>query len=228
MRTKQCENQPVPSSFASHFAPVALLLAFNTCRRSFRPSGQLSEPCTMAGFNVFAVEVDEEAHRLRMSALWLRGPAAPLPLAGRRVRERAVPARAADAGRTRGLFGGGLPRHRAPPDGRIRGPDRDGRVDACLPDFRPPGAGSFLRDRDVRLVEPARSRDPGRFCPVAKPWPDHPSRRPLSTAGGPERRVGASRTAQHEGAVRQPIDPSPTPRVVDCRTSRRSGDGRVR
>ena len=74
----------LPYAFASHFAPAALLPALDTYRRSFRPSGQLSAPYAMAGFNVFAAETDEEARRLRTSArkstLWLRrGRPRPLP-----------------------------------------------------------------------------------------------------------------------------------------------------
>ena len=74
----------LPYAFASHFAPGALLPALDTYRRSFRPSEQLSEPYAMAGFNVFAAETDEEAHRIRTSArkstLWLRqGRPRPLP-----------------------------------------------------------------------------------------------------------------------------------------------------
>ena len=74
----------LPYAFASHFAPGALLPALDTYRRSFRPSEQLAEPYAMAGFNVFAADTDEEAHRLRTSArkstLWLRqGRPRPLP-----------------------------------------------------------------------------------------------------------------------------------------------------
>ena len=74
----------LPYAFASHFAPGALMPALDTYRRSFRPSEQLSKPYAMAGFNVFAAETDEEAHRLRtsarMSTLWLRrGRPRPLP-----------------------------------------------------------------------------------------------------------------------------------------------------
>ena len=74
----------LPYAFASHFAPGALLPALDAYRRSFRPSEQLSEPYAMAGFNVFAADTDEEAHRLRTSArkstLSLRrGRPCPLP-----------------------------------------------------------------------------------------------------------------------------------------------------
>ena len=74
----------LPYAFASHFAPAALMPALDTYRRSFRPSGQLSAPYAMAGFNVFAAATDEEAQRLRTSArkstLWLRqGRPRPLP-----------------------------------------------------------------------------------------------------------------------------------------------------
>ena len=74
----------LPYAFASHFAPAALMPALDVYRRSFRPSEQLSAPYTMAGFNVFAADTDEEARRLRTSArkatLWLRrGRPRPLP-----------------------------------------------------------------------------------------------------------------------------------------------------
>ena len=74
----------LPYAFASHFAPGALLPALDIYRRTFRPSEQLAAPYTMAGFNVFAAESDEEARRLRTSArqstLWLRqGRPRPLP-----------------------------------------------------------------------------------------------------------------------------------------------------
>ena len=58
----------LPYAFASHFAPGALMHALDVYRESFRPSDQLSKPCAMAGFNVFAAETDEEGHRLRTSA----------------------------------------------------------------------------------------------------------------------------------------------------------------
>ena len=58
----------LPYAFASHFAPAALMPALDIYRKMFRPSGQLSKPYTMAGFNVFAAETDEEGHRLRSSA----------------------------------------------------------------------------------------------------------------------------------------------------------------
>lgn len=58
----------LPYAFASHFAPAALMHALDTYRETFRPSEQLSEPRTMAGFNVFAAATDEEGRRLRSSA----------------------------------------------------------------------------------------------------------------------------------------------------------------
>ena len=58
----------VPYAFASHFAPDALMQALDLYRREFKPSGQLSAPYTMAGFNVFAAQSDEEGHFLRTSA----------------------------------------------------------------------------------------------------------------------------------------------------------------
>ena len=74
----------LPYAFASHFAPAALRHALDIYRKSFRPSEQLDKPCTMAGFNVFAAETDDEGHRLRSSARqWTlalrRGKPRPLP-----------------------------------------------------------------------------------------------------------------------------------------------------
>jgi luciferase family oxidoreductase group 1 len=51
----------LPYSFASHFAPDALLDAVATYRREFRPSAQLSEPYVIAGANVIATDTTEEA-----------------------------------------------------------------------------------------------------------------------------------------------------------------------
>ena len=87
----------LPYAFASHFAPAALMQALDVYRESFRPSEQLSEPCAMAGFNVFAAAGDEEAHRLRTSArastLWLRrGRPRPLPPPDDGFEERLSPA----------------------------------------------------------------------------------------------------------------------------------------
>ena len=58
----------LPYAFASHFAPAALDQALATYREHFVPSPQLAEPYTMAGFNVFAADTDEEARLLRTSS----------------------------------------------------------------------------------------------------------------------------------------------------------------
>jgi luciferase family oxidoreductase group 1 len=54
----------LPYAFASHFAPDALLSAFDIYRRKFRPSKQLDHPYAMCGVNVAAADTDEEARRL--------------------------------------------------------------------------------------------------------------------------------------------------------------------
>ena len=74
----------LPYAFASHFAPAALDQALATYREHFVPSAQLAEPYTMAGFNVFAADTDEDARLLRTSSqqsfLKLRtGNPGPLP-----------------------------------------------------------------------------------------------------------------------------------------------------
>jgi luciferase family oxidoreductase group 1 len=51
----------LPYSFASHFAPDALVEAVATYRREFRPSTQLAEPYVIAGVNVIATDTAEEA-----------------------------------------------------------------------------------------------------------------------------------------------------------------------
>lgn len=70
----------LPYSFASHFAPAALVDAVATYRREFRPSAQLAEPYVIAGVNaVVAPSADQAldelqaAKRLRVRAL-LRTP----------------------------------------------------------------------------------------------------------------------------------------------------------
>lgn len=74
----------LPYAFASHFAPAALDQALATYREHFVPSAQLAEPYSMAGFNVFAADTDDEARFLRTSSqqsfLQLRtGNPGPLP-----------------------------------------------------------------------------------------------------------------------------------------------------
>jgi luciferase family oxidoreductase group 1 len=54
----------LPYSFASHFAPEALLPALEVYRSTFKPSRQLSEPCAMVAANAIVAETDEEARRL--------------------------------------------------------------------------------------------------------------------------------------------------------------------
>jgi luciferase family oxidoreductase group 1 len=58
----------LPFAFASHFAPEALLAAFEVYRDHFRPSENLKEPYAMAGINVFAADTDAQARRLFTSA----------------------------------------------------------------------------------------------------------------------------------------------------------------
>jgi len=59
----------LPYSFASHFAPGALLDAVALYRSEFTPSEQLAEPYVMAGVNVICAESadDAEAQRLTVS-----------------------------------------------------------------------------------------------------------------------------------------------------------------
>ena len=59
----------LPYSFASHFAPQAMMQAIELYRSTFKPSDKLKAPYVMLGFNVCAAETDEEAHYLRSSAL---------------------------------------------------------------------------------------------------------------------------------------------------------------
>src|SRR6185369_214698 len=54
----------LPYAFASHFAPNALLAAFDVYRKTFKPSKQLDHPYVMVGVNVVAADTDEEARRL--------------------------------------------------------------------------------------------------------------------------------------------------------------------
>jgi len=57
----------LPYSFASHFAPDALMQALAVYRERFKPSEQLATPHAMPGINVVAAETDEEAHHLATS-----------------------------------------------------------------------------------------------------------------------------------------------------------------
>ncbi|WP_210497083.1 LLM class flavin-dependent oxidoreductase [Microvirga antarctica] len=54
----------LPYSFASHFAPAALMRALEVYRANFQPSAQLDRPYAMVGVNVVAAETDAEAQRL--------------------------------------------------------------------------------------------------------------------------------------------------------------------
>lgn len=54
----------LPYSFASHFAPDALVQAVTTYRNEFRPSAQLAAPYVIAGVGVVAAETNAEAHRI--------------------------------------------------------------------------------------------------------------------------------------------------------------------
>jgi luciferase family oxidoreductase group 1 len=54
----------LPYSFASHFAPEALLPALEVYRERFQPSAQLAEPYVMIACNVVCAATDEAARRL--------------------------------------------------------------------------------------------------------------------------------------------------------------------
>ncbi|SIR57428.1 LLM class flavin-dependent oxidoreductase [Bosea sp. TND4EK4] len=57
----------LPYSFASHFAPDALMQALEIYRARFKPSEQLAAPHAMPGINVIAADTDEEAAHLATS-----------------------------------------------------------------------------------------------------------------------------------------------------------------
>ncbi len=57
----------LPYSFASHFAPDALMQALAIYRERFKPSGQLQSSYAMPGINVVAAETDAEARYLATS-----------------------------------------------------------------------------------------------------------------------------------------------------------------
>ncbi len=62
----------LPYSFASHFAPAALMSALEVYRSQFQPStepGGLDAPRTMAGANIMVAETAEEAERQFTSVL---------------------------------------------------------------------------------------------------------------------------------------------------------------
>ena len=54
----------LPYSFASHFAPDALLPALSTYREHFQPSAQADKPYAMPALQVVAADSDTEARRL--------------------------------------------------------------------------------------------------------------------------------------------------------------------
>lgn len=54
----------LPYSFAGHFAPDQMEMAFNIYRQHFQPSAQLQKPYIMACVNVVAAETSDEAHYL--------------------------------------------------------------------------------------------------------------------------------------------------------------------
>ena len=58
----------LPYSFASHFAPEALMHALATYREHFRASAHLAAPYAMPGVNVVVADTDDEARRLYTSA----------------------------------------------------------------------------------------------------------------------------------------------------------------
>src|SRR5580765_2114528 len=58
----------LPYSFASHFAPEALLPALKIYRDRFQPSEQLQQPYAMVAANVIAADDNAEARRLFTSA----------------------------------------------------------------------------------------------------------------------------------------------------------------
>lgn len=59
----------LPYAFASHFAPDMLDEALHIYRRDFKPSAQLQQPYTMAGFNIFAADTAEEAELIATSMM---------------------------------------------------------------------------------------------------------------------------------------------------------------
>jgi luciferase family oxidoreductase group 1 len=54
----------LPFSFASHFAPDALMPALEIYRRHFKPSEQLDKPYAMLAANIIAADTDEQARHL--------------------------------------------------------------------------------------------------------------------------------------------------------------------
>jgi luciferase family oxidoreductase group 1 len=56
-----------PYAFAGHFAPAAMMQAFDIYRSQFQPSAVLEKPYVMAGLPVLAAETDEQARFLATS-----------------------------------------------------------------------------------------------------------------------------------------------------------------
>ncbi len=56
-----------PYAFAGHFAPAAMMRAFDLYRQQFQPSSVLEKPYVMAGVPVIAAETDERASFLATS-----------------------------------------------------------------------------------------------------------------------------------------------------------------
>lgn len=54
----------LPYSFASHFAPDALMQAVQVYKDNFRPSSVLQEPYVSAGINIVAADTDEKAFEI--------------------------------------------------------------------------------------------------------------------------------------------------------------------
>jgi luciferase family oxidoreductase group 1 len=54
----------LPFSFASHFAPDAMMAALHVYRSQFKPSEQLDRPYAMLGLTICAADTDAEAARL--------------------------------------------------------------------------------------------------------------------------------------------------------------------
>lgn len=74
----------LPYSFASHFAPAALMQAFEVYRSRFRPSEHLAKPYAMPGVNIIVADTEAEAKRLFTSMQQAfvklrRGQPGPLP-----------------------------------------------------------------------------------------------------------------------------------------------------
>ncbi|QYA24680.1 LLM class flavin-dependent oxidoreductase [Gramella sp. MT6] len=59
----------LPYVFASHFAPAQLFQAMEIYYREFQPSEYLDEPYTIAGINVIAADLQEEADKISTSSL---------------------------------------------------------------------------------------------------------------------------------------------------------------